>query len=304
MIRVKVLQRSRLGGVFGANGDRRVGLLAEHGADYAGLGPDLGIERRTGRLHDADDDPTPLVQGKRVADVESVAVARGGRLRCGATAAQVPGNRPAEHDLDGGSPRVVGRGAVRRRFHAGVGEPFPEGLQGNAMHHGGHLRVLDAAKLESPPFRLAGRGVGNRLVDDEEDFAACQGAAERVAGDARLMIDVPNFHRLQVAEHLVGRPVGENHHVVRMARGLRQCVHAIDEGQHDGEQGDDEGKGQGGHQRRLPPQREVAEVVAQWDFPQQQQDNNQEDGRRGGDRQSGSEGKHGLTLSPLPPGEG
>ena len=50
----------------------------------------------------------------------------------------------------------------------------------------------------------------------------------------------------------------------------RQPVHAVDEGQHHGQQGDDEREGQGGHQRGLPPHAQVAEVVAQRNLAQQQ----------------------------------
>ena len=218
-------------------------------------------------MHHADDDPGPFVQGKRVANVESLAVARGGQLLGGSTAAQFPGNPLAEHDLDGGPSRALGRRLVGRRFHAGVGEPFSAGIQGKAMHLGRQLRVLDAAELEAASFRPARRGVGERLVDDEVDFAACQGAADGVAGDAWLMVDVSDFHRPHVAEHFVGGAVGKNDDVVRVARALRQCVHAVDEGQHQRQQGDDEREGQGGHQRGLPPHAQVAEVVAQRNLP-------------------------------------
>ena len=84
----------------------------------------------------------------------------------------------------------------------------------------------------------------------------------------------------------------------------RQLVHAVDEGQHDSQQGDDQREGQGGHQRGLPPHGEVAEVVAQRDFAQQQETSDQENGRGGGDRNLGSEGKHGFSLSASPSGRG
>ena len=48
-----------------------------------------------------------------------------------------------------------------------------------------------------------------------------------------------------------------------VAGGLRQPVHAVDEGQHDGQQGDDQGEGQRRHGGGLPAHGEVAEVVAE-----------------------------------------
>ena len=60
------------------------------------------------------------------------------------------------------------------------------------------------------------------------------------------------------------------------------------------------GKSQGGHERGLPPHGQVAEVVAQGDLSQEQEGNDEENGRRRGDRNLRRDGQHRLVYSRLP----
>ena len=79
----------------------------------------------------------------------------------------------------------------------------------------------------------------------------------------RKVLDFAQITAGQVAEGLVGRAVGQDEHIARLARLLGQFLHAVDKRHHHGQQGDHGGEGQRGHQSCLPAHGQVSEVVAQ-----------------------------------------
>ena len=78
----------------------------------------------------------------------------------------------------------------------------------------------------------AGRVPRQRLVDDQVGLAAGQRGAI-AAEDSGLVLDVAHVGRRQIAEDLVGGAVGEDDDVFRVAGGVGQAVHAVDESEHD-----------------------------------------------------------------------
>ena len=75
----------------------------------------------------------------------------------------------------------------------------------------------------------------HRLVDDDIRLAAGQRPVRLRRGARPAASSMsPMSEKPQVAEGLVGRALGQDHHVSRLAAALRQLVHAVDEGQHHG----------------------------------------------------------------------
>ena len=131
------------------------------------------------------------------------------------------------------------------------------------MDLSGNGGIVDTPNLdEAPPLGLALFG-RDRLVDDDVDFLAAERLPSIVGKDTRLALDVARIAISQVAEKLVGGAVGKDHDVARLAAPFGQPVHAVDERQHEGQEGDDEREGQRRQERDAPAHDQVAQVVAQ-----------------------------------------
>ena len=87
----------------------------------------------------------------------------------------------------------------------------------------------------------------------------------------RVSFDVPAVLVREVAEQLIGGPFGHHDDVAGLSAARGHLIQPVDESEHDGQQTDDEDKGQGGQQGGGPAHQQVAQVIADWHASQSQQ---------------------------------
>ena len=90
---------------------------------------------------------------------------------------------------------------------------------------------------------------------------AASGAPDGSRCDARQGQDLVGLGALEAPGGLVGRALAEDDQVERVARDLQAVFQALDQAEEDARRRDQEARPQDGHQRRLPADPEVADVV-------------------------------------------
>src|SRR5262249_47341556 len=147
--------------VGGAEDHRGVVVLAEHRSHDIAFGPELRVERRAGRLQQADDYPPAWPQLEDIADIQ-----RGFAL----IMAQLSGDALAE---DGLNDRLF---TLRRLalLDAGRREPHAAGMQPQVVDLAGDDRIFEAAHLREAALPAALGRSRNRLIDDDVHFLAAQ----------------------------------------------------------------------------------------------------------------------------------
>ena len=148
------------------------------------------------------------------------------------------------------------------------------------MDLAGDLAVLDAAELDEPTGRPAPLGLAiswlmtkyvSLLISRAGCWPPLPGTvltpmgvgSRRPAASAVGLLDLQpaDVPVGQLAEQLVGRPLGQDEHVPRYPGRGRQPVYAVHERHHQDEQEHDDRERDPGHQGGQPPHPEVPQVV-------------------------------------------
>ena len=100
---------------------------------------------------------------------------------------------------------------------------------------------------------------------DVQQLLGGQRMALVVAGDSRQDQELVGLGRLESAGRLVRRALAHHDQVERVARDRQAVLQALDQAEQDARRPDDQAGAQHGHQRRLPADPQVADVVLERD---------------------------------------